>query len=283
MPLYVSEFLGHTSHLTRDETGAYLLLLANAWIRNGKLPDDDAQLARMARATPAEWSALRPVLAPFFEVKEGFWVQHRLLLEKDLAIKRSETRRRVGALGGRPKSQTNSLTNSLPKGSILLKQNETPSPVPSPVAERESETPFPEVKDVPTIQDVLHHAFRINLAEWKARDWFDEMEGGGWLDHQHRKIVNWQSVLNRVRTKWEADGRPAAPPAARQPANGAPRKPYISELKAQLDAVKGFIAKSPANSNSTNFSTGHTPEQRTQLQAWIKQRNDINQQIATAQ
>lgn len=64
----------------------------------------------------------------------------------------------------------------------------------------------------PRIEEVLTHAILIGLAEWKARDWFDEMDGCGWLDFQHREIRNWKAVLNRVRTKWEADGRPTQPP-----------------------------------------------------------------------
>ena len=64
-------------------------------------------------------------------------------------------------------------------------------------------------------------AARIGLAEWKARDWFDEMEGCGWLDHKGRRIQRWQSVLARVKTKWEADGRPAHPPSALNYGGGA--------------------------------------------------------------
>lgn len=67
----------------------------------------------------------------------------------------------------------------------------------------------------PDLNEVLFYAQKIGLAEWKAKDWFDEMEGCGWLDHNKRQIERWQSILNRVRTKWEADGRPAGPPASK--------------------------------------------------------------------
>jgi hypothetical protein len=50
------------------------------------------------------------------------------------------------------------------------------------------------------------------------------MEAGGWLDYQHRPIQNWQSALNRVRTKWEADGRPQSPPK-NQNATNRPNAP----------------------------------------------------------
>jgi hypothetical protein len=75
--------------------------------------------------------------------------------------------------------------------------------------------------EIPTWEAVRSYALgTIGLAEWKARDWFDEMEGGGWLDYSHRPIQNWKAVLNRVKTKWEADGRPKTPPTSRVGSGG---------------------------------------------------------------
>lgn len=71
------------------------------------------------------------------------------------------------------------------------------------------ELPQPEI---PSWETVKLRAAAIGLAEWKARDWFDEMEGCGWVDYRGRKVVSWDAVLRRVRTKWEADGRPMTPP-----------------------------------------------------------------------
>lgn len=111
MPLYVADFLTDTTHLNTLQTGAYLLVLMGAWVRGGKLPNDDVQLARIARCEPAEWVSIRPVLEPFFEVTKGYWIQHRLLKEKEKALNRCATRQAIGKLGGRPKAETNSLTN----------------------------------------------------------------------------------------------------------------------------------------------------------------------------
>jgi hypothetical protein len=71
---------------------------------------------------------------------------------------------------------------------------------------------FPEANGSPARDEVLAVADRLGLAQWKAADWFDEMQGCGWLDYQGRQIKNWQAVLSRVRTKWESDGRPSSPP-----------------------------------------------------------------------
>lgn len=76
------------------------------------------------------------------------------------------------------------------------------------------------VVERPSLKEVTDYASFTGLAEWKARDWFNEMEGCGWLDHNKRDVRKWQPILDRVRVKWEADGRPTGPPTT----NGQARK-----------------------------------------------------------
>jgi Protein of unknown function (DUF1376) len=45
MPLYISDLLGNTTHLSAAGTGAYLLLIMYYWA-NGSLPNDDRRLTR---------------------------------------------------------------------------------------------------------------------------------------------------------------------------------------------------------------------------------------------
>lgn len=71
----------------------------------------------------------------------------------------------------------------------------------------------PASAERPSLEEVQNYASTIGLATWKAADWFDEMEGCGWLDFNRRPIVSWQPVLTRVCRKWEADGRPKGPPS----------------------------------------------------------------------
>ena len=88
------------------------------------------------------------------------------------------------------------------------------------------EVPQPPEREIPSQLLVLAHAHRIGLAPWKAEDWFNEMEACGWLDFQSRPIRNWQAALQRVKVKWEADGRPSGPPAAKNsPAGTIVKKP----------------------------------------------------------
>lgn len=91
----------------------------------------------------------------------------------------------------------------------------------------------------PSIDEVQAFAATIGLAPWKAADWFNEMEGCGWLDFSHRPVVAWTAVLTRVRTKWEADGRPTAPPSSQ--ANATVRPPTANDLR-NIVAAKQSIA-----------------------------------------
>lgn len=88
----------------------------------------------------------------------------------------------------------------------------------------------------PGLTEVLAFASTIGLADWKAKDWLEEMQACGWRDYNRRDVVAWRPMLTRVRTKWEADGRPMAPPAAKHAPNGKGQTVY--EMKMQIEAKK---------------------------------------------
>lgn len=100
MPLYVGDLMADTQHLSPAEFGAYLLLICHYW-QKGSLPDNDRQLARVARMTAAEWKEIRPVLATFFGRK---WRHKRI--DEELQKKAVSYRRRAaaGRKGGMAKS-----------------------------------------------------------------------------------------------------------------------------------------------------------------------------------
>lgn len=91
---------------------------------------------------------------------------------------------------------------------------------------------YAESRVIPAWEEVELHANRIGLAHWKAKDWFDEMESIGWKDWQGRDIQRWQSAMARVKTKWEADGRPQGPTPR---AGGTAKAATIWELKSVLE------------------------------------------------
>jgi len=200
---YPSDFVGGTMGCTAEQCGAYILLLCYQWM-NGYVPDDMDEIESITRVKRL---GLIWVMRKFPKSKtDGLLRNQKLEQVRQRQIEYREKQRENGQKGGRPRKP--SLTQAYPKpnpsqSSLSL----------SPSLEREQS--FPEVNGRPTLIEILETAKMIGLAEWKAKDWFDEMQGCGWLDHAHRPIQDWRYVLSRVRTKWESDGRPSSPPKPR--------------------------------------------------------------------
>lgn len=60
--IHVPDTLAATADMSAAEVGALMLLN----MHGRQLPTDDIRLARITRATPDEWSAIRPKIARFF-------------------------------------------------------------------------------------------------------------------------------------------------------------------------------------------------------------------------
>ena len=104
MPLYVADYLADTMHLSTAQHGAYLLLIMHYW-RAGSLPQDDETLARIVRATAAEWSSMRPTISALFD--DG-WRHKRIERELDEADTITTARRHAGLSSARKRRASNS-------------------------------------------------------------------------------------------------------------------------------------------------------------------------------
>jgi uncharacterized protein YdaU (DUF1376 family) len=96
MPLYVSEYLGDTMHLTVEQHGAYLLLLMAAWKNDGKLPSDPGALQQISHMSAAQWMRNEHTLQAFFFVTEDFWLHNRVRIELDKAKEHVARKSRAG-------------------------------------------------------------------------------------------------------------------------------------------------------------------------------------------
>lgn len=65
MPLHIGDYLADTGHLTATEHGAYLLLIMHYW-KNGRLPENERVIARIAKLSPDQWEESRDMLAMLF-------------------------------------------------------------------------------------------------------------------------------------------------------------------------------------------------------------------------
>jgi uncharacterized protein YdaU (DUF1376 family) len=100
LPLYIADYTADTAHLNTEQHGAYLLLLMAAWMRGGRLPVDEEQLAAITRLPWRAWRKHRSVLLSFFNIDRDELVQLRLLQEYEHAVAVQAKRREIGAQGG---------------------------------------------------------------------------------------------------------------------------------------------------------------------------------------
>lgn len=185
----------------------YITALCIQWSKGGVTGEEMARLGR-AMALPS----IEHVKGKFKQGSDGLFRNQRLEHERRKQREYRENRKKSGVLGAKSRWHSHSTAIAQPMASGMANDS-SPSPSPSPIAERaQKEKDFPEANGRMTLQEVKDTASMIGLAEWKAVDWFNEMEGCGWRDHNQRPIHNGQAVLARVKTKWEGDGRPAGPP-----------------------------------------------------------------------
>lgn len=78
MPLFISDYLGDTMHLSTEEHGAYLLLLMGAWKSGGTLPADDKVLKKITKLTDKSWKESSDTLKSFFFEANGQLRNNRL-------------------------------------------------------------------------------------------------------------------------------------------------------------------------------------------------------------
>ncbi len=131
-PLYIGDYLRKTMRLTRDQHGAYLLLIMACWMEGGRIPSDAECLASTVKATAAEWRKLSPIILPYFTVSEGFVSHGRVTEELDRARAIMERNQENGRGGGRPRKNPNE-TQTKPKDNPNHNPNETHAQVARPL------------------------------------------------------------------------------------------------------------------------------------------------------
>ena len=122
MPLYVSDYLSHTAHLSAAENGAYMLLIMNYWQRMKPLPADPRKLARIARMSDAEWAEASESLSEFFQEIDGTWVHKRIEVEIAKAADKIEKAKNAGKAGGKARKEADAqrTLNGCPTDADLL-------------------------------------------------------------------------------------------------------------------------------------------------------------------
>lgn len=124
MPMFWGDYARDTGHLNNAGHGAYLMLIKHYWCSARPLPDDDAQLWRIACCDSlGAWKKLRSVIEPFFHVAGGLWRHNRIDRELVKAAERYEKRSKAGRDGGNEKwgSGSDGGDTSQPKDNARLR------------------------------------------------------------------------------------------------------------------------------------------------------------------
>lgn len=137
-----------------------------------------------------------------------------------------------------------------------------------------------DVVATPSKSEVADYAILIGLAEWKALDWWQQMEGIGWL-LRGQYVRKWRLLCDRVKTQWEADGRPMKRPGYR--CKSEQSKPSVLDLKNVIEAKK-IEADKLKLEHSSEVATGvHWSDQEARKE-WVRLRSEIreiNHRIST--
>lgn len=96
IPLCVEHYMSDTGPLTTIEHGAYLLLIMQAWMRGGLLPDDNDRLRAMTRMDLKAWNRSRETIMALFRKVEGGYRHKRI--DRDMEARTAVSRVR-GAAG----------------------------------------------------------------------------------------------------------------------------------------------------------------------------------------
>lgn len=129
-PVHIGDFLSGTMHMSAQEIGAYtMLIMAHMQTGEHGLPNDDNQLARIARVTPRVWKKIRPILEPKFNVTADFWEHKRCqkvlrkISEKSNAARDKALKRHKSGDAKASSQQCRSNANQKPITNIIKKKN----------------------------------------------------------------------------------------------------------------------------------------------------------------
>ncbi len=226
MPLLVDKYLGDTMLLTTEQHGAYLLLLMSMWKKDGRLPDNDQQLAQAARLSLSRWKATRPVLidGALLRAEDGFIVQKRLSAELSRAKAHTEAKAEAGLKGAAKRWQkgegsdkpndgkADGSANGTAMADPSLSQSQTGAPIPTPEASllpssdeeggekpAASHPPGPQVDLLGDVPDCPHEAIIAAFHEAlpmarRVRDWTPtraQMLRQRWREDRKRQSLAW--------------------------------------------------------------------------------------------
>lgn len=243
--------------MTLEEEGAYIRLLCHCW-NAGSIPKEPEQIARLIGKGAS--TTLATNVATMFIPKGKVLVHDRLEKYRDERQRWIEKSREGGRKSAEmrkllKKTQNNSSESTVKGGykggsrvvdDCLQPNGNSSSSTSSPIRHTHG-------AEIPSKQEALNYAAQIGLVEWRAEDWWLDMEAKGWKN-KGDEVVNWQAFLTRVKTWWEADGKPMERAAKAGGKAGRATKEMPTWKK--IEVVKEEISKHKGNVESTYYRQG---------------------------
>jgi uncharacterized protein YdaU (DUF1376 family) len=130
MPLFWGDFLANTMHLSAQEAGAYLFLIAHAWEHEGEIPTEPVRLARIAHVRQDQWKKVWPALEEFFDItRDGPSISrttHRRVMDELDRLGKISNKRSAAAkqMHGKSNGGAHASTSTSNVESFLGKQEE---------------------------------------------------------------------------------------------------------------------------------------------------------------
>jgi uncharacterized protein YdaU (DUF1376 family) len=232
-----------------------MFLLCNAWLEDpqGTLPDDDEELAALARVSMEEWKAIKPVLMSAFQRDEA---TGRLFNSRQMEeVVKQANRKQNGSKGG-SKAQANRVAtlevanaNGIASGSV---------PLPEHPANADEAAVYCANSGVPP------DFAKLVFSKWQERHGRDgagvdvgfldhvvgrwTREGQSWRDGSHNGKLNGKASSTHPVTKLKAideviQTHPANPESLRYKCPSADQKAELKRLRADRAALNSQIAR----------------------------------------
>lgn len=202
---HIGDYARDAGHLTMLEHGAYTLLLDRYYSTEQAIPSDQAHRVCRARSRE-ERAAVDAVLAEFFHLVNGAWVNGRASREVEKAQTKIEAARTNGAKGGRPKKNPDA-TEPKPTGLLMGSVLETqPKALQTPDTRHQETPPNPRkrgnVHEFPPGFDSFWAAYPRKTAKPKAAQAFARLSPDATLLGTMLAAVSAQSRSEQ----WTKDG-----------------------------------------------------------------------------
>lgn len=148
-------------------------------------------------------------------------------------------------------------------------ESEIDSPYPKPEGRQNGIPPNPP-GEYPTLEQAIQKGPFVGAPAWLCEQWWNRMQGVGWIDGCHRPIRDWGASLRTATMRWEAEGRP-------EPGlNG--HKPYPEQ---QLRVLQEKVDTHPGNPKNVSYSRS-TADQKEDFKVLNGKLSKLKDSIARA-